>query len=539
MATDQAIQEQEEEQTVSPAGTEEVTAYDEVPYSSHPYSASHPHRMAVMASLFGLQPADVERCRVLELGCASGGNLIPMAAVAPESEFIGIDLSTVQVADGHKTIEALGLKNVDLRRMSIMDVDESMGEFDYIIVHGVYSWVPAEVRRKILDICGERLRPQGVAYVSYNTYPGWHMRGTVRDMMLYHTSKYQKPMEKAAHARALLDFLCKAVPEDGGAYGTLLRREMDLMRNQADNYVLHDHLETVNHPVYFHEFARSAEESGLQFMSEADLGSMSLQGLNADTRNIIKQLSRNLIECEQYVDFIRNRTFRRTLLCRKDAELNPRAMGQFVRKMFVASPAVPEGTIDVVSKEPSKFKVAGGTLTSQVPIIKAAILVLGERWPEALSFEVLLDESLRRMGHDPSSVAAQRERAASFLSENLVQCFAQRAIHFSTIPPHVRRSPGERPRAFAVSRLQARVTPRVTSLLHELVALNEFDRQVLLLADGTRTQSEIVEVLLGHVREGKLKASGPVNEPGQLEAALEKAASESLARLARVALMEA
>jgi methyltransferase-like protein/2-polyprenyl-3-methyl-5-hydroxy-6-metoxy-1,4-benzoquinol methylase len=536
MATDEAIQ--GDEQAVTQASAEDLTAYDEVPYSSHPYSASHPSRLSVMGTLFGMQPANVEHCRVLELGCASGGNLIPMATVLPESEFIGIDLSSVQVSDGHKTIEALGVRNVDLRRMSIMDVDASLGEFDYIITHGVYSWVPEEVRRKILDICGERLKPQGIAYVSYNTYPGWHMRGTVRDMMLYHTARYEKPMEKAGHARALLDFICKAVPEDGGAYGTLLRREMDLMRNQADNYVLHDHLETVNHPVYFHEFARSAEESGLQFLSEADLGAMSLQGLAPDIRNIIKQLSRNLIECEQYVDFIRNRTFRRTLLCRRDVALNPRNMAQAIRKLFIASPAVPEGTIDIKSQEQSKFKVGGGTLASQVPIIKAAVSVLGERWPEAVAFETLLDESLRRMGYDPESVAAQRERAAGFLSENLIQCFAQRAIHFYTVPPPARRDPGERPRLFSVSRRQAQTTTRVTSLLHELVALTELDRQLALLCDGTRTQEDIVNRLMEDFRQGKLKASGAGNEPSQIEAALAKATRDSLARLARVALLE-
>ena len=323
--------------------SQELTSYDEVPYSSHPYAQTHPFRMSVLGMLFGMKPTPVDRCRVLELGCAGGGNLVPMAAVMPESRFVGIDLSSVQIADGQRMVEALGLTNIELKHLSITDVNDSMGQFDYIVCHGVYSWVPEPVRRKILDICATQLTPQGIAYVSYNTYPGWHMRGTVRDMMLYHSRKWDKPQEKVAHARALLDFLVKSVPESSGAYASLLRKEMELMKAQADYYILHEHLEAVNVPMYFHEFAAQAKESGLQFLAEAELGAMSMQGLSADIRNIVRQLSKDLVDTEQYVDFIRNRTFRRSLLCRGDVELDWRSQAKRVRSLYVASPAAAEG----------------------------------------------------------------------------------------------------------------------------------------------------------------------------------------------------
>jgi len=530
MSTDQAI---------AQSATEELTSYDEVPYSSYPSSQTHPYRLAVMGSLFGLNTTPVHRCRVLELGSASGGNIIPAAAVLPESQFIGIDLSSVQINDGKRMVESLGLTNIELKHLSIMDVNESLGQFDYIVCHGVFSWVPEEVRKKILDICAQQLSPQGVAYISYNCYPGWHMRGTVRDMMLFHSLKYDKPQEKVGHARALLDFLVKSVSEDSGPYGALLKKEMELMRNQADHYVLHEHLETVNQPMYFYQFARQADEAGLQFLAEAELAAMSLQGLTADVRNIVKQLSKNLVECEQYIDFIRNRTFRRTLLCRKDATLDRRGMNPRVRGYHLNSSAVPEGTVDVPGKETAKFKLAGGTLSTEVPVIKAALLLLSERWPQTMPFEDLLDESLRRMGHDPRSVAAQRERMAEFLAENMVQCFAQRAVNFFPVSLPLPVRAGERPRGFRVARLQAEKEGRVTSLLHELVNLNEFDRQILLMADGRSTRRELVDRLARDVREGKLQASQPINDPSQLQANVEKALDESLKRLQRVALLEA
>src|SRR5579884_2024888 len=187
------------------------TSYDDIPYVSNPFLQSHPDRLATIATLFGLSIIRVDRCRVLELGCASGGNLLPMAQSFPESTFIGIDYSARQIADGQKFVEKLGLKNVQLKCLSILDITPEFGSFDYIICHGVYSWVPPPVQEKILDICRRNLTPNGIAYVSYNTYPGWHMRGMIRDMMLYHASHFTEPLTKVRQARALLDFLAQAV----------------------------------------------------------------------------------------------------------------------------------------------------------------------------------------------------------------------------------------------------------------------------------------------------------------------------------------
>ena len=139
------------------------TAYDEVPYPSHPYPNSHPDHLATVATLLGLNPPASNRCRVLELGCASGGNLIPMALTSPDSRFVGVDLSREQIAEGQKTVEALGLTNIELRHLSILDLDDSFGSFDYIVCHGVYSWVPDNVQDRILAICAGTSCPRGSA----------------------------------------------------------------------------------------------------------------------------------------------------------------------------------------------------------------------------------------------------------------------------------------------------------------------------------------------------------------------------------------
>src|SRR5262249_10252810 len=158
-------------------------SYDDMPYSNNPFYHTHPDCLATVATLFGMTPPPVPRCRVLELGCAAGGNLIPMAFTLPDSRFVGIDLSPRQVATGLAVIDVLGLKNIELKPLSILDVDHGFGQFDSLICHGVYSWVPAAVQDKILTLCAEQLAPNGVAYVSYNIYPGWHVGGMIREML--------------------------------------------------------------------------------------------------------------------------------------------------------------------------------------------------------------------------------------------------------------------------------------------------------------------------------------------------------------------
>src|SRR6478672_1206206 len=160
-----------------------ATTYDDVPYLSKPLFSTHPDLLAAAGRLRGLKTPSPSSCRVLELGCAAGGNLIPMAYALPDSRFVGIDLSTKQIADGQAICRRLELQNLELAAVSIADVDSSFGKFDYILCHGVYSWVPPAIQERILWICRNLLSQNGVAYVSYNTYPGWHLWSIVRDLM--------------------------------------------------------------------------------------------------------------------------------------------------------------------------------------------------------------------------------------------------------------------------------------------------------------------------------------------------------------------
>src|SRR5258706_2966566 len=180
-----------------------LASYEEVPYESTPIHDAHPDVISTSALLLGLDPPPVPTSRILELGCSTGGNLITVALSFPNATFVGIDLSPKQISRGQAIIEKLGVQNVSLHAKSILDINPDFGQFDTIICHGVFSWVPEEVRKKILSICCKNLSPAGLAYISYNTYPGWHIRGMVRVLLNYHVRRIAEPRQPISQPRPL------------------------------------------------------------------------------------------------------------------------------------------------------------------------------------------------------------------------------------------------------------------------------------------------------------------------------------------------
>src|SRR5207245_5150289 len=219
----------------------QTTAYDTVPYPGHALAQAHPDRLATIATLFGMKPAEVNRSRVLELGCGDGLNLTSVASGLPEAKCIGIDLAAAGLQKGQERARYLGLKNIELRQLNILDVSESLGCFDFIIAHGIYSWVPETVRDKLLAICKQNLARNGVVYVSYNTYPGGHMRDLAREMMRFHVSEFDDPLQHVTPARSLIKFIIDSGSEPD-LYRMVLQKELERMNEFTDSALFHDDL---------------------------------------------------------------------------------------------------------------------------------------------------------------------------------------------------------------------------------------------------------------------------------------------------------
>lgn len=295
-------------------------SYNEMVYLSKPFPYTSISNLETMATFWGLTPPPMKQARVLELGSSFGGNIISQALYYPEAQFVGVDLSHEQIKIGNEIISSIGLTNIRLEEKNILDIDQDFGEFDYIIVHGIYSWVPDIVKDKILAICRNNLSENGIAYISYNTYPGWKTREVVRDMMLFTNKYYQNlPLaEQTFRSKTVTNLFLEAFKgskELSKEYDHIIKA-LEHVEEQNDYYLAHEYLETVNDPCYLHEFVDAAETHHLHYIADtAPILSFS-SCLETDHKRLVTQLAENnYVVKEQCIDYLRNTTFRRSLLC--------------------------------------------------------------------------------------------------------------------------------------------------------------------------------------------------------------------------------
>jgi SAM-dependent methyltransferase len=519
-----------------------ANAYDAVPYTSRAFPQTQPEQLAVIGRLFGLQPALPSQARVLELGCSAGGNLLPLAARYPEARFVGIDYSEVQAERGRAQVRELGLGNVEIRQQSIADFGQAEAPFDYIVCHGVYSWVPPEMQQSILALCRANLAPDGIAYVSYNTYPGWKMREVVRDAMMYHTRGLTDPGDKLAQARAIVRFT-KEVSDPASAFGRMLVDEAGLVEKAEDFYLFHEHLEPNNRPCYFREFIDAAGAHGLGYLGEASLADMAPQRLGQKVHDALQKLSGgNIIATEQYMDFFRNRSFRQTLLVRSERmpavrrAITPASHHAFrLSSGFVpAAPVTPEGA------EPAEFRDASGrSLRIVAPLLKAYLLELAMRFPRPAPHAELLAAATSRL--QGKLVVGEPDVAALDLA--LMRFMLEGVLRLHLEPLPVGSARDAMPRSFPPARaavLQREET--VATLRHDTVRLNSVDSKVLRLLDGEHDHAALREALLQAAVRGEItvrNGEATVVDPAVLGVAVGQLLSESLQRFERLGLLAA
>ena len=507
-------------------------SYDEVPYESRPFPQTHPGRSAALARLFGLAPPNVATARILELGCASGGNLIPLASAFPQASFLGVDLSPLQIASGRARIAELGLTNVTLANQSIMELSEAHGAFDYIVCHGVYSWVPAPVREAILRVAAERLTPAGVAYVSYNVHPGWRLRGVLREAMLFHIEGETIPAQRVSKARAFLNHLAE-ITDGGTAYGQMLRAEARAIAGQADYYILHDYLEYTNEPCYVGDFLERAKSAGLSYLTDANLNVTIAESFGPEKGSLLRELSGNRLDrMEQYIDFLTGRTFRQSLLVRATQEhaivrmLDP---GRLAGLNVTAKVHLSEtGDDHFTFCDP-----AGRTLTTQSPFVRDALVKLGETFPCSTTAQAL--------GEAGSETGADNETQRAQLFDALFKMVLIGMAEISTETSVPQISLVEHPLALPIARADAGCARNwTTNARHESVPLSVVQQAVLPLLDGTHDVDALVNALRAKAIEGKIvfqRGGEALSSEVEIEAAVRDHLAAALASIAESALL--
>jgi methyltransferase-like protein/protein-L-isoaspartate O-methyltransferase len=463
--------------------------YDSVPYPGFAFLQTHPDRLAVMGTLFGMNPVPVEHCCVLEIACGNGSNLIPMAYGLPGSEFVGIDLARKPVEFAQTRIRHLGLDNIRIKQMDLMEIGPEFGEFDYIIAHGVYAWVPKVVQEKILAICHANLSTQGVAFVSYNTNPAGHVREVFREMMQFHERRAGQASNPVKAGLAFLEVMLKAT-DSRSPWKALFHDELKLMFGRDEKVVYHDDLAAGFLPVSFGDFAERAQASGLQFLSEAHLNDALEPELGAEALEALSQLAAgDLIAYQQYLDFARYRRFRQTLLCHAGLRLGRDGVVSRVRKLLVASPmrvtaAAPDGTVEFNNTR------GAGTITTNDPVIVAVLRQLEKVWPRAERFEELVSAIL------PLVPEAEQTEAVQGLARAMLKLAGSTLADLRTNDVPLAAAVSEKPRASMLARLMVAEGGLVTTLLHTHLNIEDGQgRRFLQLLDGTRDRQALTEAI--------------------------------------------
>jgi SAM-dependent methyltransferase len=459
-----------------------ATRYDAIDYAALPHPLTHPDRIATVATFLGMSPPAVANCRVLEVGCNDGANLIPMAVTLPDAHFVGCDLASRALDAGRRMIAELGLTNVTLVEEDLAALSPAHGTFDYIVAHGVYSWVPAHVRDALFALAARRLAPNGVMFVSFNALPGCRVRQATWDVLHFHVDGIADPRARLDAARQI----ARIIGEGGKTLheaDEAVRAEFRAIAQRTDSALFHDDLALPNDPFYFHEFAAHAARHGFQYLADAELHSMRAAGITDAQRAFLSTV--DPVAREQYLDFMRLRRFRQLLLRRGDAPETPIMHPQRVGAMHVSADgsllrAAAAGKVDDLARGLDPAQDGGGT-------IRALLDLLLQRSPAALPVADLREYAAIGTLPLPRPVEA-------ILADAYVAGIVTLHVH----PPRLVNVAAERPIASPLARLQARTQDGVTSLLHAHIRLPDPNARMLLaMLDGKTDRSALADKING------------------------------------------
>lgn len=428
----------------------------------------------MVATLLGRAPPLVATCKVLEIGCADGANLLPMAAALPRAQFTGCDLSGHAIAAATRAATELGLTNVTLVQQDLRTLAETTDTYDYIIAHGVYSWVPEPVREALLALAARRLSPQGVMYVSFNTFPGCHVRQATWEILHAHVDGLPTATERLDAARTLAALLAEPGTTQSDT-DDVLRAEFAKLATKSDSALYHDDLAVPNQPFHFREFTGTLARHGLAFIAEAKLSMMTPAGLSPRIAQWVAGM--DLLTREQYLDYARLRRFRQSIVGHVDVPVDTASSETRVAGMHAAA------SIALV-RAAAEGNAFGGDPAAGTPDARATRALL--QWLVAQTpRSVTLAEAAA--WHTHTTPGASRSAATILVDA----CYAG-MVDLHVHPPELAAQASARPVAGAIVRWQITRQPSVTNLRHETLRIDDpLARSLLAALDGTRTHEHL------------------------------------------------
>ncbi|MGN7611333.1 methyltransferase regulatory domain-containing protein [Magnetococcales bacterium HHB-1] len=490
--------------------------YDHSAMVSLPYPDSRPEHLKTVAKVSGFDSTDIHSARVLELGCIAGGNILPLAALYPDSNFVGVDMISSAIREARQAARELDLNNIEFRFLTLDDLlneAQMPGPFDYIICHHWLSYVSRSDRARLFQLIQQLLAKQGVACLGYATLPGFSTIRTIRDMSRFHCEMFDEQTEQRKQADLFFSFFLENLKARDENLAKLYDREWRYMAEPDDaNFVFH-HLTGHNHPRYLYEVVREAETYDLHYLSDARLDSLNLEQIPESARKQFRTMD-DRVRMEQYYDFLVHRRFRLSLFCHADQTRHMQPL-QALFEVFSLSAAI-KPLVDEASpssdQEPSfQFLHDGQVVQVTHPLLHTLLWMLFEQRGKPIALSELVGIMVQRCG------VSAKEIWDFFHAFIPAQVLAGRFLLHAEEGKSI-LTLSDKPEALSTARYQARLGSRVTNARHQWLPLEDAQRIVLANLDGQCSHKTLQQILTGEVKAGRLKLPGvPKQQPDQLK----------------------
>ena len=417
--------------------------------------------------------------------------MLSLAFYNPKSTFIGIDSSKGEIDRARESARCLGLGNIhfvlkDVRSLGPEDLPSS----DYIIAHGLYSWVPADARDAILNFCRKNLTSSGLAYISYNAQPGWAIRRLVRETLLRSRLIQEAAIEdKATIAIEVATQLLEDMPSRSYAFAALLAEELERVSDGKPFYVFHEYLAEFNEGFWLRDFVDHAHRNGLDYVADAQ--SCRWEGhVPEELKTALAKRDLDPIEQEEAADLLCNRTFRASILCRADAPRETTPHKVLLEEVHIAtSLSAASDPFDLTEGVVERFfNKDGPEVTLDASITKAAIVMLAAQWPKGMQLEDLYVQASELLITHGIKVP---EEARSQLSEELKTLFEDGQIDLRLREPVYDTVVPEYPQAHALARFEAEHRDALTTPYHLPLPFEPQAMGLVRALDGSLSQVEL------------------------------------------------
>jgi SAM-dependent methyltransferase len=442
-------------------------AYDEVAYPTPIVPEMNPSRIRAAGILHGFTFPTVASSAVLEIGCGDGYNLLGIAAASPAAHHVGFDLSPLAIARGQTVLTAAALANAELVQGDILTWSRPQQTFDYILCHGVHSWVPPHVQDALLALIAAQLSPGGVAYVSHDALPAASAKLEIKKFLQLVIPAGASPSEKIARARQALPELARHQRPQSRLKAQLdsLIAELPLFE---DGYFFHDWLSEAYHPVSMQTLASKAATCGLQPIAEAAALDLFEPVASAGLASFAASVGQGYAGKAYLGDILSGaRMFRRTILARTDAP--PPSTADFSEISVTLRATVERDPSGVIYRGPDNALFRPSTAAE-----RHILQILADAAPAEVPYVDLLQ-------HVPDPQVLQRV---------LTQiCAIPVAAAYASEPSYC-ATPGERPLASPLTReMLSKLDFAATLRLNRLASRQGATQMFLGLCDGTRTRA--------------------------------------------------